>query len=159
MITSCPSAPGSVLDVAIDCVVENVDWIPFTNLHLVPVWLALIVVTRGILTDAVRGFALARGTTPFEMMRTNWGRWLVSHRFMRAVSGTTKVVTFAGMVAYVGLQELWQQTANARFLPPIYTVLLVFALLTVLVNVLRGLPVLLEARRFFAQPNLIQGRY
>lgn len=153
------SALGSVLDIAIDRVVENVYWITFTDLQLVPVWIALIVVTRGILTDAVRGFALARGTTPFEMMQTNWGRLLVSHRFMRAVSGTTKVVTFAGLVAYVGLLELWQQTANARFLPPIYTVLLVFAIVTALVNVLRGLPVLLEARRFFAQPDLIRGRY
>ena len=153
------SALGSVLDIAIDRVVENVYWITFTHLQLVPVWLALIVVTRGILTDAVRGFALARGTTPFDMMQTNWGRWLVSHRFMRIVSGTTKVVTFAGMVAYLGLQELWQQTVNARFLPPIYTTLLIFALITVLVNVLRGLPVLFEARRFFAQPNLIQGEH
>lgn len=153
------SALGSVLDIAIDRVVENVYWITFTDLHLIPVWLALIVVTRGILTDAVRGFALARGTTPFEMMQTDWGRWLVSHRFMRAVSGTTKVMTFAGLVAYVGLQELWQQTVNARFLPPIYTVLFILAIITVLVNILRGLPVLLEARRFFAQPNLMRGSY
>ena len=147
------SALGSVLDIAIDRVVENVYWITFTDVQLVPVWVALIVVTRGILTDAVRGFALARGMTPFEMMQTRWGRWLVSHRFMRAVSGTTKVVTFAGIVAYIGLREWWQHTPNAQYLPPLHNLLLICVALTVLVNLLRGIPVLIESRRFFIQPT------
>lgn len=39
---------GSVLDIAIDRVVENVFWITFVSLELAPLWVALAVVPRGI---------------------------------------------------------------------------------------------------------------
>ena len=71
------SALGSILDIAIDRVVECVYWIAYTDLQLVPAWVAFVAVTRGILTDAVRGQALTEGQTPFEMMHTRWGRRLV----------------------------------------------------------------------------------
>lgn len=145
---------GSVLDIAIDRVVENVYWIAFVDLGLVPVWVALVVVTRGILTDAVRGFALARGMTPFEMMKSEWGRRLVSSRFMRALYGLAKVIVFAALVAVYGLQQLWAGTPNARLLPPLETAVFALVLLTVSLTVIRGLPVLIEARRFFQEPAL-----
>lgn len=148
------TALGSVLDIAIDRVVENVFWIAFVDLGLVPVWVALVVVTRGILTDAVRGFALARGMTPFEMMESEWGRRLVSSRFMRALYGLAKVTVFAALVAVYGLQELWAGTPNARLLPPLETAVFALVLLTVSLTVIRGLPVLIEARRFFQEPAL-----
>ncbi|RME46865.1 MAG: CDP-alcohol phosphatidyltransferase family protein [Chloroflexi bacterium] len=148
------SALGSVLDIAIDRVVENVFWIAFVDLDLVPVWIALIVVTRGILTDAVRGFALARGMTAFEMMRTDWGRRLVSSRFMRALYGFAKVTVFAALVAVYALQELWAGTPDAHRLPPLETAVFGLVLLTVGLTVIRGLPVLIESRRFFHEPTL-----
>ncbi len=148
------SALGSVLDIAIDRVVENVFWIAFVDLDLVPVWIALIVVTRGILTDAVRGFALARGMTAFEMMRTDWGRRLVSSRFMRALYGFAKVTVFAALVAVYALQELWAGTPDARRLPPLEMAVFGLVLLTVGLTVIRGLPVLIESRRFFNEPTL-----
>lgn len=148
------TALGSVLDIAIDRVVENVFWITFIDLNLVPVWVALVVVTRGILTDAVRGFALARGMTAFEMMKTEWGRRLVSSRFMRALYGVAKVTVFAALIAVYGLQQAWKGTPNARLLPPLETAVFGLVLLTVSLTVIRGIPVLIESRRFFREPAL-----
>ncbi len=86
---------GAVMDIAIDRVVENVYWIVYADLDLVPVWVALIVISRGIITDAIRGFVLAKGDTAFDMMKTPWGRWLVSGRLIRGFYGTIKTVVFA----------------------------------------------------------------
>lgn len=143
------SALGAVLDIAIDRVAENVFWITFVSLELVPLWVALVVVTRGILTDAVRGFAMGQGLTPFEMMETSWGRWLVSHRFMRAVYGLAKAVTFPALALLHTLSQAWQGTANARYLPLLEQIVLVLVFITVTFTLLRGIPVLIEARRFF----------
>jgi CDP-diacylglycerol--glycerol-3-phosphate 3-phosphatidyltransferase len=150
------SALGSVLDIAIDRVVENVFWIAFVDLDMVPVWVALVVVTRGILTDAVRGFGLARGMTAFEMMKTGWGRRLVSSRFMRALYGVAKVVVFAALIGVYALQDAWAGMPNARLLPGLETAVFGLVLLTVSLTLIRGLPVLVEARRFFEDPALSQ---
>ena len=147
---------GAVLDIAIDRVVENVFWITFVSLELVPLWVALVVVTRGILTDAVRGFAMGQGLTPFEMMETNWGRWLVSHRFMRAVYGLAKAITFPALALLHALHRAWAGTANAAYLPQLNTAAFVLVLITVSFTLLRGFPVLIEARRFFVKTS--QGR-
>lgn len=140
---------GAVLDIAIDRVVENVFWITFVSLELVSLWVALVVVTRGILTDAVRGFAMGQGLTPFAMMQTEWGRWLVSHRFMRAAYGTAKAITFPALALLHTLNLAWRNTASAVYLPALGTVVSVLVLITVAFTLVRGIPVLVEARRFF----------
>jgi len=142
---------GAVLDIAIDRVVENVFWIVLSHLQLVSVWGALVVVMRGILTDAVRGFALAQGLTPFAMMQTRLGQLLVSHRFMRAMSGLTKTVTFTGWIAFLALQEMWAAAPQAQYLPSLELFLQVMTALAILVNLARGVPVLVESRRFFEE--------
>ena len=143
------SALGAVLDIAIDRVVENVFWITFVSLRLVPLWIALVVVTRGILTDAVRGFALGQGLKPFDMMRTEWGRWLVSQRFMRGFYGFTKAVTFPALALLHALTLIWTGTAQAAYLPPLRIVVDALVFFTIALNLLRGIPVLVESRRFF----------
>lgn len=143
---------GAVLDIAIDRVVENVFWITFVSLELVPLWVALIVVTRGILTDAVRGFAMGQGLTPFEMMETPWGRWLVSHRFMRATYGLAKVITFPALALLHTLTLAWAGTTYESYLAPLSLLTWILVLITVVLMLLRGIPVLIEARRFFVSP-------
>lgn len=142
---------GAVLDIAIDRVVENVFWITFVSLELVPLWVALVVVTRGILTDAVRGFAMGQGLTPFEMMETKWGQWLVSARFMRAVYGVTKAITFPALALLHALHRAWADSANAVYLPQLNTAAFILVLITVSFTLLRGIPVLVESRRFFVK--------
>lgn len=137
---------GAVLDIAIDRVVENVYWITFVSLELVPLWVALVIATRGILTDAVRGFALAQGFEPFEMMQSTLGRWLVSQRFMRAFYGVVKAITFPALAL---LDALVVADFEVAFLPVLHPLVLFLVGSTVALNLLRGIPVLYESRRFF----------
>ncbi len=147
------SALGAVLDIAIDRVVENVFWITFVSLDLVPLWIALLVVTRGILTDAVRGFAMGQGLQPFEMMQTAWGRWLVSQRLMRAAYGVAKALTFPALALVHALTPVWAGTDMAAYLPPLRLIANALVAATIALNLLRGIPVLVESRRFFTMSS------
>jgi CDP-diacylglycerol---glycerol-3-phosphate 3-phosphatidyltransferase len=141
---------GSVMDIAIDRVVENVYWIVYADLSLVPIWVALVVVSRGIITDAIRGFVLAKGETAFEMMHSPVARWLVSGRPMRAFYGVIKAVVFAALALFMALREWFP---GAPWLGPLEMLLFVLVLVTVAITLLRGVPVVLESRRyFFSEP-------
>jgi CDP-diacylglycerol--glycerol-3-phosphate 3-phosphatidyltransferase len=139
---------GSVLDIAIDRVVENVYWISFVGLRLIPVWVALIVVGRGILTDAVRGYVLSHGETAFEMMHSRIGRAIVASRFMRGFYGFAKVTAFAALIALHALQLSWTGAAAQRWLPRLDILVFAWVLLTISITLVRGVPVLVEARRY-----------
>lgn len=137
---------GAVMDIAIDRVVENVLWIVYADLGVVHVVVPLIVISRGIITDAIRAYALAKGQTAFEMMQTPWARWLVSGRPMRAFYGFMKAFVFAALALFLGLQ-LWQP--GAPWLAPLQTGLTVLVAATVLITIVRGAPVVYESKRFF----------
>jgi CDP-diacylglycerol--glycerol-3-phosphate 3-phosphatidyltransferase len=134
---------GSVYDIAVDRVVENVLWIVLADLNLVAVWVALLFITRGVLVDTIRSQAAARGETAFGMMRTKWGRALVAGRFIRGLYGTVKAVTFAWILLfqpfpalYPGLWAQWSGVVGA------ITALLVFVSVTLCL--VRGIPVVAE---------------
>ena len=140
------STLGSVLDIAIDRVVEVVLWIAYAGLGLIPVWVPMLVAARGILTDSIRGAVMAEsGETAFGMMRSRLGRWIVSGRFMRGFYGFAKTVAFAGLALLLALRELHP---GASWLAPLHSLLLVLTFFTVAITVLRGLPVLTESRRY-----------
>ncbi|HBY96705.1 MAG: CDP-alcohol phosphatidyltransferase family protein [Ardenticatenaceae bacterium] len=137
---------GSVMDIAIDRVVENVLWIVYADITLVPVWVALVVVSRGIITDAIRSYALAKGETAFEMMKTPWARWLVSGRPMRAFYGFMKAFVFAALALSLALREAMP---TAAWLQPLRLALLLLVFVTVAITLIRGAPVVYESRRYF----------
>jgi CDP-diacylglycerol---glycerol-3-phosphate 3-phosphatidyltransferase len=76
---------GAVLDIALDQSVENVLWITFTYLGMVPLWVPIVFLIRSFVVDGIRGVALARGKSGFGMMHSPLGRFLVGSRFMRAL--------------------------------------------------------------------------
>jgi hypothetical protein len=82
-------------------------------------------------------------------MRTDWGRWLVSQRFMRAFYGFTKAVTFPALALLHALLLVWPGTPQAVYLPALRIAVDVLIYATIAINLLRGIPVLLESRRFF----------
>lgn len=100
------SAFGAVFDIAGDRVVENALWIVFADLKLVPVWVPLLVMTRGFLVDGIRSLSLMKGMTPFgknNMMRSPITEWLTAGRFMRGFFGWAKsggFVFLAGLAAW-----------------------------------------------------------
>ena len=142
---------GAMFDIAGDRVVENALWIIFADLDLIPVWVPLLVMTRGFLVDGLRAMSYSEGMTAFgekNMMRSEITRWLTAGRFMRGLYGYAKALGFmflTGLVAYRTLD-----TADT-FLGTVYDVeafrfvgwVLVWA--AVALTVIRGLPVIVDA--------------
>lgn len=102
---------GSVLDVAIDRIVENSFWIVLAHLGVFPIWAPLIVITRGFLIDAVRSIALTKGKQTFQMMKSKLGYILVASKYSRGLYGLSKVLVFV-----LGITQL---TYNLSWLSPI----------------------------------------
>lgn len=52
---------GALLDILSDRIVENTYWVTFAVLGWLPLWVPLVVLTRGIITDGLRSLALEQG--------------------------------------------------------------------------------------------------
>jgi CDP-diacylglycerol--glycerol-3-phosphate 3-phosphatidyltransferase len=137
------SAFGAIFDIAVDRVVENVLWVVLAHLGLVPIWVAIVFITRGCIVDSIRYAAAARGETAFEMMQSRWGRVLVAGRWMRGFYGGLKAATFG----WIFLMQPWPQLAPelwAAWSDRLEAVTAVLVAASVLVCLLRGAPVVLE---------------
>jgi CDP-diacylglycerol--glycerol-3-phosphate 3-phosphatidyltransferase len=137
------SKMGAVVDILGDRVVEMSYWIVFAKFGWVPLWVAILVSARGILVDGIRALALERGMTAFgasTMMKSKLGTLLVSSRSSRALYGAAKTLAFSllilafapGLFRHIGPIVTWLAYAS------VYT--------TVVMCVVRGLPVVAEAR-------------
>lgn len=135
---------GAVIDILTDRIVELTYWIAFASLGWIPAWVPIVVAVRGLLVDGARAVAFERGLTAFgptTMMRSKVGTFLVASRESRSAYGIAKAAAFTLMiVAYApGIPE------SARRLVLVIALACVYA--SVVLCVLRGVPVLLEARR------------
>ena len=97
------SLMGSVLDIAADRTVEFLLWVVFADLDLIPIVFPLIVLTRGVFVDAIRAVAPSKGLTPFEMMRSNLGRFLVKSPWLRTPFAIAKASAFFFLALTHGL--------------------------------------------------------
>lgn len=136
------SVLGSVLDIAADRAVEYVMWVVFAHLRLISVIFPLIVLMRGTFVDAVRAVAPSKGLSPFEMMRSRVGRFLVKSPWLRTSFAIAKAVTFFFLALTHGLAA-----SGSSALATINVVAQVCAWLALLLCLLRGIPVLIEAPR------------
>ena len=137
------SAFGSIFDIVVDRIVENVLWTVLAFLGLMPIWVALLFVTRGVVVDSIRYHAVAQGETVFGMMRSRWGRILVSGRFMRGAYGAIKAATFAWLFLLQPMPEVFPESWEQWSVPAtVIADLLVFA--SVVLCVARGVPVVIE---------------
>jgi CDP-diacylglycerol--glycerol-3-phosphate 3-phosphatidyltransferase len=134
---------GSIFDIAIDRAVENVLWVVLADLGLVPIWVAIVFITRASIVDSIRYAAISRGETPFGSIHSQLGRVLVSGRFMRALYGGLKAATFGWIFLLQPLPAVLPESW-ARFSQPALWIgdMLIYA--SVAVCLLRGLPVILE---------------
>jgi CDP-diacylglycerol---glycerol-3-phosphate 3-phosphatidyltransferase len=142
---------GAIFDIAGDRIVENALWVVFAHLRLIPVWVPLLVLTRGFIIDGLRSMSYAEGMTAFgekNMMRSDFTRWLTAGRFMRGLFGYAKAL---GFVFLTGLEAYRHHDAAGTLLGEIYDVDLVrFAGWTcvwgaVALTVVRGVPVIVDA--------------
>lgn len=149
---------GSVFDILGDRVVENLYWIAFAVIGWVGVWVPMVVVTRGILTDGLRSIALSQGYTAFgssTMMQNKFCHFLTASRFSRAVYGVAKTLVFLMLIiAYCPNLEYYDAMSIDTFLyfskyqPILINIADVLVYVTVGMCIVRGLPVLFESKRF-----------
>lgn len=138
---------GSKLDIAVDRIVEQVLWIVYAHLGLIPVAIPIIFVIRGGLVDTVRSFSLVWGETSFGMMHTKWGRRLVASGLMRSLYGVAKAVAVFLLALALGLQGLWAGTPRAGWADAIGLAGVVVSWVATIICCVRGAPVLIEAPR------------
>ena len=99
----------------------------------------LIALTRGFVTDTIRSAAMEKGLTPFGMQRNPICKWITGSKFMRISYAVAKVLAFiliiAAKIPVCPYRELiW----NIGFWAAVFAI--VFC-------VVRGLPVVIEAKR------------
>jgi CDP-diacylglycerol--glycerol-3-phosphate 3-phosphatidyltransferase len=135
---------GAVLDVALDRAVENILWLTFMYLAMVPLWVPIVFLIRSFIVDGIRGVALARGKSGFGMMHSPVGRFLVASRFMRALYGLAKAVVFCLLYLTHALALKYPGAPLA-----LHSLNQGLIFLTVGLCLLRGIPVLLDGRIYF----------
>lgn len=136
---------GALLDIMGDRIVENVFWIAFCALGWINVCIPIIVLTRGIITDSLRTLAFEQGFTAFgktTMMQGKIAKFIVASNFCRFTYAVCKAVAFFFLIA----GHIPQAYAHQDLILKIGEIC---AYISVAFCVLRGLPVIIESKRFF----------
>lgn len=133
---------GSVFDIAADRVVENVLWVVLADLDVVPLWVTISFLLRGFLVDAIRSVENAKGKTAYEALQHKLSKFLVSSRFMRALYGTVKTVTFGWLFLLPVLLTLWPVIGSYEEITAAISTCLILA--TLILCLARGFPVIIE---------------
>ena len=153
----CESKVGGVLDIAGDRIVENVWWILFAWLRLVPLWVPVIVLSRGFVTDAIRSTALSMGHTAFgkgTMMRSRIGHALVASRTSRGLYCGIKVLAFELLFTTNALQQVFHP--REPLAEGFASLALGATYLTVAICVVRGIPVITAFKGLLAEQETAQ---
>ena len=135
---------GALFDIAGDRIVELTLWIVAADVDLVPIWVPLVFIMRGVIVDTIRSSnAVAEGMAPFALMRSPVGKFIVAGKFIRILYAVAKAAAFAGLALQQPfpalLPELWS------YLGSILTGLTYFFVyLSVVLCIARGLPVIAE---------------
>lgn len=135
---------GALFDIAGDRVVELTLWVVAADLDLIPIWVPLVFIIRGVVVDTIRSSnSVSRGVAPFALMQSAIGKFLVSGRFMRIFYAVVKACAFCGLALLrpfpAVLPEIWAYIETA-----IVTLTYFFVYLAVLICIVRGLPVVIE---------------
>lgn len=135
---------GALLDILSDRIVENVYWVTFAVLGWIGLWVPLAVLTRGIITDSLRSLALEQGFTAFgssTMMQSKIGKFIVASNFVRFTYAVCKAVAFALLIAaHVPAEYSYKSLINVLAYGSAY--------IAVFLCILRGIPVIIESKRF-----------
>jgi CDP-diacylglycerol--glycerol-3-phosphate 3-phosphatidyltransferase len=147
---------GAQIDILGDRMIENVYFTYFAVVGMVSLWLPVFFFARGAATDFLRGLAMRAGHSGCganAMLQTWWGRALVASRWSRGLYAGMKCSCFCylglelalarGPVALIG-----ELTADVRMLISTGGQVLTWA--TAGFCFVRGLPVLLEGWKYFA---------
>ncbi len=145
---------GAMFDIATDRIVELSLWVLFATLGLVGLWVPLLFIARGSITDSIRAAELAEtGRAPFQSLDSPVSRWIVAGVFMRVFYAVIKAVTFCWLMLTFAVSALLPDL-SAAILSLLQIAGQALVLLSVALCLLRGVPVLVEfLRRESARAN------
>ena len=143
---------GGVFDIVADRIVENCFWIYFAASGVISFWIPFIIISRGILTDDIRGVALTKGMTAFgekTLQKSAIGRALVSSRWSRGLYGFSKMLAFLSLISIQGMSMRGSETFMAHDTQDIIEVS-GYAMIYITVGycILRGVPVIIDSIPF-----------
>lgn len=125
---------GEVLDTLADRIIENTFWIYFTATGQLPVWMPIVVMARGFITDALQ--------RTHGYPTNGWTHALTRSRISRAISGITKALAFTSLAGATVFNN-----------PLFNAVSLILATFAVGFCLLRGLPFLFSTPAIKGQPD------
>ncbi len=127
---NCATKVGGILDIAGDRIVENVLWVLLAYLDIIPLWIPIVILVRGFITDAFRSAAISKGHSTFSMMDSKIGWWFVASPLSRTTYAVAKAILFT-----IGI-GIWSfHLAQFNWLMVSFNSLLYF---TVILCLLRG---------------------
>ena len=129
---------GALLDIMGDRIVENTYWILFAVMGWLSILFPLIALTRGFITDTIRSAAMEKGLTPFGMQVNPICKFITGSKFMRITYAVAKVLAFVVIVA--------SKIPNIPNAELIFQVGYWLAVVAIVFCVIRGLPVVFEAK-------------
>ena len=132
---------GALLDIMGDRIVENTYWILFAVMGWLNILFPLIAITRGFITDTIRSAAMEQGLTPFGMQVNPICKFITGSRFMRISYAVAKVVAFVLIVA--------AKIPTCPYTDIVWTIGYWAAIFAIVFCVVRGLPVVIEAKYIF----------
>ena len=115
------SETGAFLDTIVDRIIENTFWIYFSASGLIPVWMPITVMARGVITDTLQG--------RYGAPKNGWRHSLTRSRISRGLYGTVKMTAFTSLAS-----------SNVFNHDPLENVSLGLATLAIGFCLLRGLP-------------------
>jgi len=129
---------GAILDITGDRIVEFIFWIFFASKGLISFWFPVIVITRDVLVDTIRSSAFKKGVKPYEMHKNRIANFIVTSGYFRTGYALSKAIAFT----LLGVDLL---TIHGKLSFNIHGFALAFAWLSLLICIVRGLPVILDA--------------
>jgi CDP-diacylglycerol--glycerol-3-phosphate 3-phosphatidyltransferase len=146
------SVIGGVFDIVADRIVENCFWIFFAARGIIPVWLPLAVLTRGLLTDDIRSVALSKGMTAFgktSLQKSWFGKAIVNSRWSRGLYGFSKMMAFLSLIVLNAMAIPDSQihfSLNARHY--IINIGYTFIYIAIAYCIIRAIPVFIDSLPF-----------
>lgn len=136
---------GARFDIVGDRVLELSLWLIFCSAGIFPSIMGVIFIARGLLTDAIRENSLLKNRlAPFDMSLGKIGSLLVAGRFSRGLYGVIKLSAFL-----LAMITLYSKTLFPEQYQTLLSVTIFLGWLTVIYNMVRGLPVILQGKDCF----------
>lgn len=85
------SQTGALLDTLADRIIENTFWIYFTAIGIISLWIPIVVMARGLMTDTLQ--------RTHGYPQKGWTHALTRSRMSRGLYGTFKMLTFVSLAS------------------------------------------------------------